>query len=368
MSGLTSFALAWWLGLYLLRRETSLVALRWQGAGLLIYALVIALSLLGIYATSLLLFPLLCWLVALWQLRDQLRQKSSPRAAVGLILVATLTFTLGLGLLLIPLSWLPLSWLLIAIGIDLLVMGYAVGVLDAFEQGETLLPDFIRSFVETLAVSTLFAFPTLLLGTLPLSLIVTGLAIGVALFWEQGQQMLDGVVFGRLSPLQQQRTELRTTAAALPRTQPLPEWTDEQFDKLTRRALSQMGNLPKLAANPLTQLPLIEARLRKKGTDRNTLARSAELRTLLTESICKLKPNDADFDTTGAWRHFNALYFPYVRGLRPFSRRALDEKLDPIDAQALEWFQREVPPRTLYNWQTAAAKVISADLRDQLGE
>ncbi len=366
MFELLPFALAWWLGFYLLRRETELPTLRWIGVGLLVYALVIASHAAGIAALPLLLIPLFCWVIALWQLRDRLRAQASPRPAVGLILFATVAFTLGLGLLLLPLAWLPRSWLLAAIGVDLLVMGYAVGVLDAFEQGERLLPDFIRSFVEAVAISTLFALPTRLLGTPMLTLIVTGLAICVTLFWEQGQQVLDGVIFGRFSPLQQQRSELRNTAAVLPRTQPLPTWTDDQFDKLTRRALSQMGNLPKLAANPLTQLPLIEERLLQKGIDGNTLAKSAELRTLLTECICKLKPSDAAFNTTDAWRHFNALYFPYVRGLRPFSRRGSDEKLDPIDAQALTWFQAEVAPRTLYNWQTAAARVISADLRDQL--
>lgn len=363
---LIPFALAWWLGLYLLRRETEQAALRWLGIGLLVYALVVGLQTIDIVAQSLLLVPLLCWVVALWQIRTQFKNWETPRLPRGLILLAAIAFTLGFGLMLLPIAWLPHDLLIVAIGVDLLVMGYAVGVLDAFEQGETLLPDFVRSFAEAMAIASLFALPTILLGTLRLALIVMALAIGVAIFWEQGQWVLDRVVFGRFSPLQQQRADLRTTAAALPRTEPLPEWTDDQFAKLTRRALSQMGNLPKLAANPLTQLPLIDQRLRAKGLDRNTLAKSAELRALLTESICKLKPDDTPFDTTEAWRHFNALYFPYVRGLRPFRRQPNDGNLDPIDAQALKWFQTEVPPRTLYNWQTAAARVISADLRDQL--
>lgn len=363
---LIAFSVAWWLGLYLLRRETEQVALRWLGAGLIVYALVVALQSADILLQPLLLVPLLCWLVALWHIRTQFRDRETPRLPISLILVAAIAFTLGFGLLLLPIAWLPNDWLIFGMGVDLLVMGYAVGVLDAFEQGETLLPDFVRSFAEATAITILFALPTFLLGTPTLTLIVMALAIVVTIFWEQGQQVLDGVVFGRFSPLQQQRAELRTTAAALPRTQPLPEWTDEQFAKLTRRALSQMGNLPKLAASPLTQLPLIEERLQKKGIDGNTLAKSAELRTLLTESICKLKPSDAPFDTTDAWRHFNALYFPYVRGLRPFSRTTNGHDLDPIDALARKWFQTEVPPRTLYNWQAAAARVISADLRDQL--
>jgi hypothetical protein len=41
-------------------------------------------------------------------------------------------------------------------------------------------------------------------------------------------------------------------------------------------------------------------------------------------------------------------------------------RLDPADKRALEWFQVEIPPRTLYNWQTAAAQLIAADLREQM--
>ena len=87
----------------------------------------------------------------------------------------------------------------------------------------------------------------------------------------------------------------------------------------------------------------------------------------LVESIGKLKPLSAgDFDVTKAWRHYNALYFPYVRGLRPYSRNFSRYGLSPTDQRALEWFQAEIPSRTLYNWQIAAAKLVAADLREQL--
>ena len=64
------------------------------------------------------------------------------------------------------------------------------------------------------------------------------------------------------------------------------------------------------------------------------------------------------------WRHYNALYFPYIAGLKPYSRRLPHDRLDPPAQLALEWFQATVPERTLYNWQNAAAKLVAQDLRE----
>lgn len=136
-----------------------------------------------------------------------------------------------------------------------------------------------------------------------------------------------------------------------------------EFERLTRRALSQMGNLPKLASSPLTRLPMVSQRLAQNGQPDGTLIRASELKTVLTESITKLQPRDeGEFGTTDAWRHYNALYFPYVVGLRPYSRRAFHNE-DYQDV--LVWFRSQVPERTLYNWQTAAACLVARDLRER---
>jgi hypothetical protein len=124
-----------------------------------------------------------------------------------------------------------------------------------------------------------------------------------------------------------------------------------------------MGDLPSLASSPLTRLPLVAERVAQNGQIDSTLVRAAELKAVLAESIVRLKPrDDAEFGTTDAWRHYNALYFPYVVGLRPYSRRTLhnDEYQD-----ALDWFRSQVPERTLYNWQTAAARLVARDLRER---
>jgi hypothetical protein len=42
-----------------------------------------------------------------------------------------------------------------------------------------------------------------------------------------------------------------------------------------------------------------------------------------TESAARLKPRaNSDFGTTSEWRHYNALYYPDVVGLKPYRIRA----------------------------------------------
>ena len=97
------------------------------------------------------------------------------------------------------------------------------------------------------------------------------------------------------------------------------------------------------------------------------MSRAGELKQLLIESINQLKPEEVDaFQSGKAWRHYNALYFPYVRGLRPYGRRNGLNGLSQAELDALDWFDREVPHRTLYNWQTAAAKIIADDLAEKM--
>jgi hypothetical protein len=161
---------------------------------------------------------------------------------------------------------------------------------------------------------------------------------------------------------------LRASAEALPKiAETLDADISDQAElaRLTRRALSQMGNLPKLAASPLTRLPVVEQRLARANGGDNTLERAAALKFLLTEAILRLKPtNGDDFGVTDEWRHYNALYFPYVIGLKPYSRRADYTDLDNVGRQALEWFHLQVPERTLYHWQNAAAQLVAQYLQE----
>jgi hypothetical protein len=92
-----------------------------------------------------------------------------------------------------------------------------------------------------------------------------------------------------------------------------------------------------------------------------------ELQALLGEAIVRLRPRgQAEFGTTDAWRYYNALYFPYVVGVRPYRRRDEERSYDAVARQALEWFDRQVPERTLHNWQNTAARLIAQELRQEL--
>jgi hypothetical protein len=324
--------------------------------------------------STLMLLPLLGSVVLIAVIWPQ----SKTPTARGVIILATLFFTLGIGLLLYPLQIVPRFWLLLAIGLDLLFFGWAVAVLDAFDQGETLLPDIGRSMVESALAALVFGGQVLLVIYLGpgLNLFMLGLllvTITLSIFWQSFsdfvQLALDRVVFASFPRLREQRARLRQTTGMLPRIEPgleLDSIDEGTFARLTRRALSDYNDLPRLAANPLTRLPLIEARLENRNASVATLARAAELKTLLAESIQRLKPRgQGDFSASDEWRYYNALYFPYVAGLKPYSRRADDDSLNAAERQALHWFRAQVPERTLYNWQTAAATLVAQDLWEQ---
>lgn len=303
-----------------------------------------------------------------------------PRRAVALLVVAGLFFGLSTALLLAPLAPGQRGWILLGLGIDLLLLDVAIAMLDAFDEGETLLPDITRAFVGAGALAVLFGGLVALamaLGAeatppmLALLLATVAAAVAVQTLADPLQGLLDRLAFAGAPGLRAARAELRESASALPRLNeqldPLA-LDDDAFARLTRRALSHFGDLPRLAASPLTRLPLIDARLAARGAPDQPLERAGELKQLLEESIARLKPRGTPFGTTDAWRYYNALYFPYVVGLRPYSRRSAQNGLDPLAKQALDWFSETVPERTLHNWQNAAAKLVAQDIRAAHGE
>ena len=316
------------------------------------------------------LSPAIFTLILLQDLLTILR----PRQATGVLLAATLFFTLGEGFLVLPNNWFTADWILTAIGIDLLFLGFAIAWFDAFDEGETLLYDLARSLAGTTFTVLVFAgqigfiiaIQTGLTPTMRILLVTTiTTAILLSVFADPLQSLADKFIFLHAPSLRSTRDQLRTESALLPRlpdSEDLANLEDEKRARITRRALSNFGNLPKLAASPLTRLPLIEKRLRERNAADNTLERAGELKILISESIARLKPpGQKDFDSSDEWRYYNALYFPYVAGLRPYSRRQ-ERDLAPEEQEALNWFQAYVPERTLYNWQNAGAKLVANDL------
>ncbi|MGH2541281.1 MAG: hypothetical protein ACRDIB_00700 [Ardenticatenaceae bacterium] len=326
---------------------------------------------LHLLLTLLVVIPLvvLVWLV--WRSRPF----RWARNVIGILIVTTLFFTLGTGLLLIPLG-LPHPLALVLVGIDLLVLGGAIAWLDALEQGETLLPDMRRSFFDALLAAVLFGGQVGIASLLGLRgsftiLVLLLTILATAIIWqtlgEQVEGLLDRLALARSFRTRQEREALRTAASALPRRRRAETSTElledeEEFTRLARRALSHYGNLSRLVASPLTTLPLIERRLAARGATDNPLERANELKRLLGESIERLKPLDGNFGISDEWRHYNSLYFPYVVGLKPYSRHALHDAMDPVAREALAWFRSQVPQRTLHNWQNQAAELVAKDL------
>ncbi len=303
--------------------------------------------------------------------------RSQPGPVVGFIVVATLFFALGNAILIIPLGLVP-SWLALAsTGFDVALLGVAVAIGDAFDEGQALRKDMLRSFAGTMLVAVLFG-GQLLIGlavagqnATMVVLLFTSLAIAIAInvLADPLAGLLDRLAFSRSPGLRADRAALRSTEAALPLRSgnPLDAMDEETFVRVTRRALGHYGDLSKLVASPLTALPDIDERLDRRGAPDQPLERANELRALLAERIAGLKPRDGDqFGTTEQWRHYNSLYFPYVVGVRAYAQNATAAGLDPVARQAWQWLVTEVPQRSLHNWQNAAAGTIATDLRSSL--
>jgi hypothetical protein len=294
--------------------------------------------------------------------------------ARAVVTVATLFFALGVAALLLPLGLVP-SWLALAsIGCDLALLGLAVAVFDAFDEGQSLPHDMRRSLLAAAAVSVLFGGQVGLVlvmvqrSPLLVAVLFGSIAAAVALqvLATPLAGLLDRLAFAATPALSDDRARLRDTAEALPRRTgtPVDAFGDEEFARLTRRALSHYGNLSRLVASPLVGLPAIDARLAERGAPDQPLERAAELKLLLAESIARLRPRDGgEFGTSDEWRHYNALHFPYVVGLRPYARLSTPAGLDPVARRAWQWFTTSVPQRSLHNWQNAAARLVAADLR-----
>ncbi|HEX2284214.1 MAG TPA: hypothetical protein VHI10_05190, partial [Mycobacterium sp.] len=300
-----------------------------------------------------------------------------PQPVVTFVVIATLFFALGNAILIVPLGLVP-SWLALAsTGFDVALLGIAVAIGDAFDEGQALRADMLRSFAATAVVALLFG-GQLLIGlavagqeTALTVLLFTslGIAIAINVMADPLAGVLDRLAFSRSPDLRADRAALRRTEAALPlrSDNPLEGIDEDTFARLTRRALGHYGDLSKLVASPLTALPIIDERLAARGAPDQPLERANELKALLAERIAALKPRDGgDFGTTEQWRYYNSLYFPYVVGVRAYAQNATAAGLDPVARQAWQWFVTEVPQRSLHNWQNAAARLIAADLRGSL--
>jgi hypothetical protein len=411
------FGFSLWLGSYLLARRSDKNTVRFTGWGLATYSLVLVVEILfGEIIPVLVLLPALLWMgAALYLLPEEnvwrihairvwvfsfipililalvtpwisivvvisllvcaaliVRSAASSyfRNTYAVIGVISLFFGLSTGVLVLPVEFVSSFWGIVLLGFDLLLLGGAVTVWDAFDEGESIRLHLLRSFVSAFYHAGALAVVIVIVSAIEgdfgfgkLLLLVSLIAFGILTqtFERSIQKILDDATFPRLSTLGAQRDLLNDSADALPLLSTLDLFavSDAEFARLTRRALSHLGDLPRLSTSPLVNLPQVQSQ--------NSLERAHLLKSLLVESVQKLKPRgDEAFGTSDAWRYYNAVYYPYVLGLKPYTRRtdlAIQDKSIRI---VLEWFQVSVPERTLHNWQNTAAKLIAEDIKKSL--
>jgi hypothetical protein len=331
----------------------------------------------GISPTILSVIVLLPLASAYFFLLHSLR-KVKERFPLGLPLVATVFFGLAVGLAL-PLNWLPRPWVILSIGADLAFLGVGIAIFDAFEEGHRLREDMLRSFITSLLIALLFSIQIALVtaldtqltfGMVNLFFSVLSTSLFISTFFNHFLVLFNKLKFFDDKGVEQEKSELHAAAGALQRVDPTINFNQIQetdLQRLIRKAISYLGDLPRLASSPLTYFPLITHRLEKRNARNDSLERAHELKALLTESIQRLKPpGDELFGTSDAWRYYNALYFPYVVGLKPSRRYQSTATLTEHDLLALEWFRTQVPERTLHNWQTTASRLVTKDLQDRL--
>ncbi|GGM80456.1 hypothetical protein GCM10011609_15420 [Lentzea pudingi] len=368
--------LAWWLGLYLLARDPRKPLLWWAGTGMIGYSVAVVVPhpvVIGVPALAwtgavlLLARPELIrwWLLALlpffaasffvpWVVLLPLAAATAlairKRAYFSLVGVM---FGLSAGAFLLGL--LPDAITLPSLGIDVVVFGVLVAVTDAVEEGEAIRADMLRSLVIAAFTAVLFGSQVVFFGGPDLLAYTTvAAAIAVQVLANPLASVVDRLAVPSVAA---ERAELRDAAEALPKRRPLVTEDEAEFARLTRKALSHYGDLGKLVASPLMALT----------DDGPPLDRAAQLKSMLLASIQRLKPVEGDFGTSDEWRYYNAVYFYYVKGIRPYSVRTKREDLDAEDRRALQWFVTQVPERTLHNWQNAAARLVAADLMAGVG-
>lgn len=415
---LVLFGLTLWLAGYMVVRNAQTMALRLTACGIAAYTFVFASEFMwGPQPNTLLVIPALCWIGAMghmipesvqwrtlalriWQgavlplfilviintwfvlfilavmvvflgvVMHQMRHISS-RTWYGFMTVSGLFFALSTSVVLVPLQIVAHDWLMLMLGIDLLLLGSAVIWWDVFDAGDEIRTHVRHSLVATTATTgILIAIVWLAAGVdgglssgYRIALIgVTTFGVISQTFANVIQRIIDRLTMANRVTMNQQREVLRDTADALPRLAPVDVTALDQdaFVRVTRRAISHLGDLPNLATSPLMNLPAVAL-----AHADNPLDRVMVLRTLLIESIERLKPvRESEFGTTDEWRYYNALYFPYVRGIKPYGRRYGNDIGDETSHRAFAWFQSAVPERTLRNWQQAAAKLVAHNLRN----
>ena len=301
-----------------------------------------------------------CWWLGLFLLNRW--PISGLRVGGGLLLCLNAITQAGLAIIN---AQLPTNSSMVLSSLALFVIGLWIVFRDARSRQENPWISFWLSFDAALVIGTIFGVQGVLFtGSQPNTQAaiaflysLPGTAVAIPIFSTRLRAVFDRSAFVYLPRRTKQRltkasADLREAAESLPRIPAPPSnvltLPDAEFNQLVRRALSNIADLPRLATSPLIYLPIVDRRLSMAGQQADTLERAVVLKQILTDLIQRLKPIDGTFGTSAEWRHYNALYFPYVVGLKPYSVRFLEDNGLTTDQQEiLDWFRATVPERTL---------------------
>lgn len=316
-----------------------------------------------------------CFVLLLWgAYRDRKQRQELGRLPFLAALFLSACFALWMAG--IPDGWLK-AVLLIVQSLLLFLVGVALTAAEIKAQGEAWLPDFFRSLDYSIFYAFLYGGlvglaiawgPGLEFAMVALLLAMLSLSIALQVFIHPLRTLLDNIAYVTFPKLREDSSRRRMVDRVtlfVDEAAGQQELDEETLYRYTRRALSHFGDLERLAANPLTRLKLIEARLQIRNAPDEVIERAVELKAVLTESIEQLKPRQNEqFGTSDEWRYYNALYYPCIAGIKPYNRRYSDELLDGPVQEALEWFRTYVPERTFYNWQNAGARLVAMQLKN----
>jgi hypothetical protein len=83
----------------------------------------------------------------------KLSLRSGSKNTFALLAVIALFVTLSVGLLILPLDWIPIHLGMALLGFDLILLGLTITAWDAFDEGEAIRAHLVRSFVSALYYS-----------------------------------------------------------------------------------------------------------------------------------------------------------------------------------------------------------------------
>lgn len=320
------------------------------------------------------------------QVQDAAGKRTAKHGTpMRLLFAGALCFLLGAGYLgldtMLGGPWYEFpAYVLLLVG--LAAVGATVALRSALLLGKDVRRDFVYSFTGLTVLLALYliadgafvGFDTG--GHVMFTLLLAALITAGHTLYDVGRDWLDLAFF---SPaVRQERAAARAYATALG-TQPAGPHPDlltpKAFDDAVRRALTNLSDPTKLATSPLLNLAVVARGVADQGVEDNRLNRAAVLKEILLDLLDGLRPHDGGGTVTGpAWRYYNCLYYPYVRGIgrrrAPTALRQITERRQREGGprgeleQILAWLL-QVDEDTFYKWQRRGSDTIAAALRER---